>query len=240
VKSPAQPASILDRALKPVWFATCAGILSVFIFSLWTPTVDPVMPGGAVLPSAAERFETTGLPQSLNGFVERPLFLPDRRPSATEVPALGQTVVQVTPAEAAREIEGVTLLGVFSSSDASGLILSERGLGKRRLVEGETLQGWTLVGIESRAAIFSDGARTERLEMELMSNLSAPAAAMDGNAGLKDGAESIVSEESSESGGTDDYVPTFENQYESRKRQSAQSEASQDGVPDSEDSGVKK
>ena len=108
---------------------------------------------------------------SSDGFVDRPLFLISRRPAASlaEAPELAQP--QTVYEDAAEQIEGVTLLGIFSSGDASGVIVSEKGVGHRRIFEGDQLQGWELVGVEPRGAVFSGGGGFARLDMQIVSKV---------------------------------------------------------------------
>ena len=204
-----------DKLLKRAWAAVAAGVALLLIISLWTPDVEPIMPERTALVGDTLALGEPDLVGSSDGFVTRPLFLTSRRPAASlaEAPELAQP--QTVYEDAVEQIEGVTLLGIFSSSDASGVIVSEKGVGHRRIFEGDLLQGWELVGVESRGAVFYGAGKTARLDMQIVSKVAAPlrqntdrdrtgpsAQPLVGTAGTVEEAPS--------------FVPTFENMYQSR------------------------
>ena len=84
-------------------------------------------------------------------------------------------VKQATESIAVQQITGATLLGVFASGDVSGVIVAEKGT-RRRLVEGELLQGWELTSVEPRGAVFTAGVRMARLDMQVLNNGPTPSA----------------------------------------------------------------
>ncbi|MDG2459515.1 MAG: hypothetical protein P8M73_01410 [Luminiphilus sp.] len=212
IVSDAQPLSF-ERLLRPLWWAVGAGFLVVLGVSLWTPNVVPVMPGSAALAPEQTREAPVSAIASA-AFVARPLFLPDRRPSSSEGDVARESVAVVTPDVSSARIDGVTLLGVFASAGVSGVIVAEKGAGKRRLSEGDTLQGWVLAEVEPRSAVFSDGNRTARLDMALLSDLPALASVRDRtHAPVGD---SNVDGQAPE--GKPDFVPTFDAMYQSRAR----------------------
>ena len=153
---------------------------------------------------------------SSDGFVNRPLFLSSRRPvvSPEEAPELAQP--EVVNADVVERIEGVTLLGIFSSADASGVIVSEKGVGQRRIFEGDQLQGWELVSVEPRGAVFSGGGRTARLDMQIVSKVAGSPV----RGKLDNNRTGLGAEPTAETAGTVEeapsFVPSFENMYQSR------------------------
>ena len=204
-----------DKILKPAWAAVAAGVALLLIVSLWTPDVEPIMPERAAL---IDDTPTPGEPDSVgssNGFVNRPLFLSSRRPVAPleEAPELAQ--LETINEDVVEQIEGVTLLGIFSSGDASGVIVSEKGVGHRRIFEGDQLQGWELVGVESRGAVFSGEGKIARLDMQIVSKVAAPVSHNTDRDLTGPSAEPRVG-----TGGTTEqapsFVPTFESMYQSR------------------------
>jgi hypothetical protein len=88
----------------------------------------------------------------------RPLFWQTRRP-------LESTAVDVDSAEvekSAGQLKGVKLLGVFASGDTAGIIvLVEKK--KKRILQGESVNGWTLESVELDRVVVVDGARREEL-----------------------------------------------------------------------------
>ena len=204
-----------DKVMKRAWAAVVAGVALLIIISLWTPDVEPIMPERTAVVGDTLALGEPDLVGSSDGFVARPLFLTSRRPAASlaEAPELAQP--QTVYEDAAEQIEGVTLLGIFSSGDASGVIVSEKGVGHRRIFEGDQLQGWELVGVESRGAVFSGGGKTARLDMQIVSKVAAP---------LRQNTDKDRTGPSTqppvETAGTVEeapsFIPTFENMYQSR------------------------
>jgi hypothetical protein len=220
-----QPPS-LEWLLRLLWSAVGAGALILMGVTIWTPNVSPVMPSRAALAQEKVGFEVTNAVQSEGAFVARPLFLSDRRPGASGMSALVESVPVAPSDEKPRRVEGVTLLGVFSSDGVAGVIVAEKGAGQRRIFEGDTLQGWTLVDVEPRAAVFSDGDRTARVDMTLLSGLPAPTSSGEArdNAVAAEGGSSATAPEE-----TPSFVPTFDNMYKSKAR-SAESKRQSDEV----------
>lgn len=220
-----QPPS-LARMLRLLWSAVGAGALILMGVSLWTPKVSPVMPSRAALAQEKVGFEMTDITQSEGAFVARPLFLSNRRPGAPGM----STVVEPMPVAPSDEkpgrIEDVSLLGVFSSDGVAGVIVAEKGVGPRRIFEGDTLQGWILVDVEPRAAVFSDGDRTARVDMTLLPGLPAPTSSREasGPARMAEGGSNAAAPEEKPS-----FVPTFDNMYQSKAR-SAESKLKPDEV----------
>jgi len=171
---PNEQSLLHERLLRPLWLTVCACMLSVFGVYLWTPNIAPIAPAKASLLFEQESWKEPESAQSSDAFITKPLFLIGRRPPSIEGPAATEAAPVEIPVASVARIEGVTLLGIFSSAGVSGVILAETGVGRRRLVEGDSVQDWVLTGVESRAAIFSNGATSARLEMALLSEFRKP------------------------------------------------------------------
>ena len=107
----------------------------------------------AMAPSAleAERLQLAALAsRESSDMVYRPLFWEGRRP--LEEPAQ----VVVNEPQRPNRLEEVRLLGVFSTTGQAGVILTVRNE-RRRVVLGETVEGWRLVGVTAGQAIFERG-----------------------------------------------------------------------------------
>ncbi len=202
-----------DKLLKPAWAVVAAGVTLLVIISLWTPDVEPIMPERAALVGDTLALGQPDSAGSSDGFASRPLFLGGRRPivSLEETSELAQP--QAVNEDVAEQIEGVTLLGVFSSADASGVIVSERGVGQRRIFEGDQLQGWELIGVEPRGAVFSGGGGTARLDMQIVSKVTGSPVRRkldNDRTGLRAEPTAETAEEAPS------FVPSFENMYQAR------------------------
>jgi hypothetical protein len=217
--------SLPDRALKPIWVAVAIGGMALIGISWLSPNVDPIMPGSGVLSEEGDL--TTGLPAThpSTSFVDRPLFMTSRRP-VNEVEAGTTIEEQAAESIAVEQITGATLLGVFASGDVSGVIVAEKGT-RRRIVEGEQLQGWELMSVEPRGAVFTDGGRMARLDMQTLSNAASPLA--ERNAGLNE--EDADARPNTDEGASQEakptVVPSFETMYQSKAR-SAQASANKE------------
>ena len=100
--------------------------------------------------AASERRELVG----------RPLFWAGRRPvEVVDIP-------EDTPAEdaTASELRDVKQVGVFGSGEEAGIIALVKGK-KRRILLGETLDGWTLESIESTESEFVRGEERQVLSL---------------------------------------------------------------------------
>ena len=232
--SPARKPIAINRLLRLLWLSVGAAGLALVVSSFWMPEVDPVMPGSTAM-TAEELVSAVQVEARYDGsFVARPLFMNDRRPasgfdpgSQTEMPIV---LTEVEP----KKIEGVTLLGVFSSAGVSGVILSEAGRGQRRLTEGDRLQGWTLTNVESRAAVFQDGDRIARVDMALVSK--APQISVEQGRGNAPSTSDGDGEEADEKL---NFAPTFETMYRSKARATEIQADSNGGSPETAQQGGK-
>jgi hypothetical protein len=91
----------------------------------------------------------------------RPLFWQARRP-------IQESSVEVAPnkgGEQAGQVKDVKLLGVFGSGDMAGIIALVKGK-KRRILQGESIEGWTLEVVEPNRVVLVDGGRREELVLK--------------------------------------------------------------------------
>ena len=157
----------LDQAVRVIFGIVVLGAIGLLLGWLWSPEIDPLPPGDFdQLDQPTAVMETSEFEQ-VDDFVSRPLLLEGRRPLvATTVPA--PKVVKEQSSVAAKVLENVTLLGVFSSGESRGVIILENGVDRRRMLVGEQTGDWTLWGVEPRAAVFKSGSAESRVEMGLI------------------------------------------------------------------------
>jgi hypothetical protein len=123
---------------------------------------DPILPvlevggqGGAAdveVVDAALSGEITG----------RPLFWETRRPLAAA--PVAEEVAEEKP-EDAGELDKVQLVGIFGAGESAGIITLVEGK-KRRILVGETLEGWTLDRVESDRAVLKNKGRSRELVLK--------------------------------------------------------------------------
>ena len=230
----------LDRALKPLWAATAIGAVVLISISWWTPSVAPIMPGSGVLGEEGDPLVSTPTTNPSTSFVNRPLFMTNRR-AAEKVDADIAIVKQATESIAVQQITGATLLGVFASGDVSGVIVAEKGT-RRRLVEGELLQGWELTSVEPRGAVFTAGVRMARLDMQVLNNGPTPSAERSASPTEVGGEKRSNADEEASQETKLTFVPSFETMYQSKARaaqtstnaKAAESASSQEGGAEDE------
>ena len=109
----------------------------------------------------------------------RPLFWVSRRPTEQR----GGTGNTDEPEGKAADIKGVKLLGIFGSGESAGVIalVNEQ---KRRILQGEELEGWTVESVEpNRVVLISGERRTELvlLKGKVVTPVDAPPADAAGN-----------------------------------------------------------
>ena len=112
--------------------------------------------------------------------VARPLFWSGRQPSGAE-PGGGD---DDAGNEKVKELKDVKLVGVFDSGERLGIIALVKDK-KRRILVGESLDGWTLHSIESDDIVLTNGARRETLTLQRgeVSKAAPVAKAVDANVG---------------------------------------------------------
>ena len=153
---------------KILWVPAVSALLSLLVFfSAGAP--DSQEPGAflfntptlpAILAAAQKNPETTD-------FVDRPLLRSERRPPVpvdnAPAPAavVAETEVQMEP------IDGVALVGIFGSGDVKGIIVRLEDGQRERVVEGQSLRGWTLDWVGPRHARFTGAGGSKRAELQM-------------------------------------------------------------------------
>tara|TARA_R110001599_G_scaffold145321_1_gene327635 strand:- start:92849 stop:93559 length:711 start_codon:yes stop_codon:yes gene_type:complete len=98
-------------------------------------------------------------PDERNEIISRPLFWSGRQPSSAEGSG-GEK-----PPREAEKLQGVKLVGVFGSGERLGIIALVKDQ-KRRILVGESLDGWTLETIASDEIVLTNGERSETLKLQ--------------------------------------------------------------------------
>ncbi len=155
----------LDILILSVWAIVFFGGVGI-AFLYWSiPVVDRLMPKISLPNDTGKKLTSDqGRIRKVNDFVDRPLFMVNRKPLPASSSAIVSSAV-VRPIVKAQQLDGLSLLGVFASGTSKGIILDEDGKRQRRLIQGEIINAWTLAEIEPRAAIFHRGSSITRLEL---------------------------------------------------------------------------
>jgi hypothetical protein len=159
----------LNQAIRVAVGLLVLGALWVGWALISEPSVDPQLPPDSLFepPTAA----SSEMALDSVDFVFRPLFETDRRPAEGVTGPLDIEVVDTEASEA--QLEDVTLIGVFASGDAQGVILRKADGTRFRLVEGEEVDGWRLQSVEPRSAVFASGSGgslvEDRIDMGVVS-----------------------------------------------------------------------
>ncbi|MFV8818301.1 hypothetical protein [Haliea sp. E17] len=140
---------------------------------LWSAArlLFPAMPG-AVEPTADAMRVVAATAAELPGAEQRaeirsrPLFWESRRSLVTEAEPEPVQVVEDKPAEVRLgKIRDVTLTGVFGSGKSAGIIYLAKGK-ERRIMVGESVNGWTLDTVEPTRAVFQGNGNTAELDLK--------------------------------------------------------------------------
>ena len=120
----------------------------------------------AVAPTAESlQVAEIDLPQQVNESQSaelraRPLFWSTRRPQDAP-PPVEAAAEEKTAVDKSGNIDKVNLLGVFGGGDSAGIIALVKGK-KKRIMVGDTVEGWTLDSIQGDRAVFTRaGSRSE-------------------------------------------------------------------------------
>lgn len=158
-------------------FLLCAVVLLAVLSMQWVFGERRWVPPSAQLPELAvvhspalkvERRELDGLSQTL----ERPLFVPGRRPPSEEVAA-----AMVPEAQAAPDVlDDAVVLGVFGTGTARHVMLRSNGK-VLRLREDDPLGDWVVRAFGEQTIIFMRGQERRELELKHAPAPAAPAAA---------------------------------------------------------------
>jgi hypothetical protein len=89
----------------------------------------------------------------------RPLFWQTRRPIQS------RAIAPDTGSKQAGPLKEVKLLGVFGSGDTAGIIVLVKDK-KQRILQGESVQGWTLDVVEPNRVVLVDGGRRAELVLK--------------------------------------------------------------------------
>ena len=100
-----------------------------------------------------QTLSTERLSADNSDFVLRPIFSMDRKPAVPVTPVSPPTTIEEPKADAS-SLQGMTLVGAFSSAGVSGAILNLPGGKRRRVMVGEEVDGWRLDSVEVRTANF--------------------------------------------------------------------------------------
>ena len=163
----------LGQRAHIIWAAAVAAVVSVWLLTWGTPSVAPLYP--AELDGGSDPGESgqTMLAMDSMDFVFRPLFRTSRTPFVDD--SVPQEVPPMKNDVPAGSIDGVRLLGVFSSGEAGGAIFFSEEEGQFRVYEGESLRGWRLASTGLRSAVFaSDDGTVATLDLALASSLPVP------------------------------------------------------------------
>ena len=138
----------------------------VFLWSTnpttWTAPQPQAPAPDVILPVQVRppQFETT----AYSAQVERPLFVPGRRPLAAEAaPA---------PSDDAKDVQ---VLGIFGVDGAEGGVIVRLANEVKRVGIGQKLGGMTLLRLDGMEAVFLDGGREQRLKIKALPREAAPA-----------------------------------------------------------------
>jgi len=133
----------------------CAALLLLVVIALslrffWREPPAPILPDESALSvNGYQSYQTLAAAEI--EISERPLFWQTRRPLAEEI---AEEPEPEAPPKANRNIDQFQLLGLFTASDAASAIVQYKKE-KHRLRVGDSLEGWTLVGVEGNSALFT-------------------------------------------------------------------------------------
>jgi hypothetical protein len=132
---------------------------------------EPVLPAAASL-QVDDLYFGAALEEDLSqDIVSRPVFWQGRA-AYTATAESGDSGKPAKPRNS--DIDGVTLLGVYSVGDAPGVIVSYKGE-QHRLQPDEQIAGWTFTSLNGNAAIFTYDSDTRELSLEHALVAPAPA-----------------------------------------------------------------
>ena len=151
-----------EENLRRIGYAAGGGVVLLAVSHFLTPNVEPLYPA-ELSQQGVDQPPADWPTESARDFILRPLFSATRRP---EAPTIAEEVAP-PPIEAIEEmpLEGISLLGVFSSSGEGGAILQLEDSTRTRLYVGEQLNGWTLAKTHLRTATFTSSSGNETVLM---------------------------------------------------------------------------
>jgi len=127
----------------------------------------------AIPPAAAIASEDAGglsdaVDLALLAALQRPLFTPSRRPPADASISVAETAAPVEES-AASELEDVRLLGLYSDGTYTQGVIVLVGAQRRRLLLGESHEGWRLVDVQNSGAVFEGNGQRVVVPLEFAS-----------------------------------------------------------------------
>ena len=154
-----------EQQLRKIALGLTAVILVQLVWSgvnlLLATDPEPILPAAASLQLEDLRFGAALDAELSQELVTRPVFWRGREPF-TPVAATEEKVKK-KPRNA--EIDGVTLQGVYSTGDTTGVIVSYKDE-RLRLEPDEEVAGWTFTSLSGDAATFTYGSDSKELLLE--------------------------------------------------------------------------
>jgi len=136
----------------------CLQLVFSAFFLAATTGPDPVRPAADSLQIPPVLGPAVVAADERNEIVSRPLFWSGRQP-------VDAVVVLEDPVAKSEKLKDVKLVGVFGSADRAGIIALVKDK-KRRILVGESLDGWTLESIDSSKIQLVNGDRRETLTLQ--------------------------------------------------------------------------
>jgi hypothetical protein len=118
----------------------------------------------------------------------RPLFWSSRRVQVSEPVASSQVK---TAAASKSKLDKIKLVGIFGGGESAGIIALVNG-NKRRILLGESVEGWSLDSVARNEVVFADGARRETLILQTQKYIVTPVAAGSGGSVSGQGGGSVA------------------------------------------------
>jgi len=169
----------LEDPLKSERRVELLGLALTFVFVLMlllgvtrliiSPWPAPKLPSADSLQMIELRRSSVVSAQDSNSVRARPVFWPSRRP----VDAPKDASVETKPEGKKSELDKVKLLGIFGAGDSTGIIALVKGK-KKRILQGDKVEGWTLDSIDGSQAVFVDSGQSKHLTLERGVITSAP------------------------------------------------------------------
>lgn len=157
---------MLGRAYHVLVAAVGAALLVWAVSWFVQPSIQPNNPSASLFEYGDEGEDTALVEQS--DFVLRPLFIRGRQ-APDEIVVDDAPIVSSTQ----QELSGITLIGVFASAESAGVVIERESGEKSRIAKGESLDGWQLLEVEPRSAVFlSNGGAEDRVEMGVVSSVT--------------------------------------------------------------------
>ncbi|RLA49013.1 MAG: hypothetical protein DRR04_03415 [Gammaproteobacteria bacterium] len=148
------------------------------------PVFDAVAPAADVLQVTPVDSSALVASDQSDEIRARPLFWEGRSP-------IEETTPQVVPdggKKRSGQLKEVKLLGIFGSGNTAGIIALVKGQ-KQRILQGESVAGWTLDVVESNRVVLVEGGRREKLVLKTGVVIAAADAAVANSSAGKPAAE---------------------------------------------------